>query len=251
MRIRTLVVLAAAIFFWLVVAPSAFAVPLIFNGGFEAGFAFWTIVDQAGGSGSWFIDDADGFTPLSGMPTVGPASGLAYAVTDQTGPGAHVLLQGFTIAPGTTSALLTFKMFANDWDAGPIVDPSGLDYTSGGTFAPNQHARVDILTGAAAPFDTGPGVLLNFYVGVDPGADPNPYTAYAFDLITLGLGPGAYQLRFGEVDNQFFFNLGVDDVGIEAVVGVAEPAFLILLVSGIGAALVRGRHRCKMAPTVA
>jgi hypothetical protein len=47
------------------------AVELITNGTFETGtFAGWTLTDLAGSNGSWFIDDADGFTPLSGTATV-------------------------------------------------------------------------------------------------------------------------------------------------------------------------------------
>ncbi|HXG25089.1 MAG TPA: hypothetical protein VNJ09_11080 [Chthonomonadales bacterium] len=142
----------------------AYAQELITNGDFETGtLAGWIVTDLAGGSGTWAIDDADGLTPISGNATVGPAAGLLYAVSDQEGLGTHALEQAFTVPAGALSVILSFDMFVNDWSGvGPIVDPSGLDHNSGGTGAANQHARVDIMTAGAAPFDTGAGVLATF-----------------------------------------------------------------------------------------
>jgi len=114
-------------------------------------------------------------------------------------------------------------MFANSY-GGKFVNPIGLDFTDGA----NQHARVDILTAGSSPFDTGAGVLLNLYLGTDAGANPHAYTNYAFDITsTVGAG-GTFQLRFAEVDNQSFFNLGVDDVSITtAPSAVPEPSALL------------------------
>ena len=196
--------------------PGKAGTELITNGGFETGdFSGWSVADL--GSGSWFASSST-LTPLSLFPTAGSASGGFYAVTDQTGPGTHVLLQDFTIpGPGTTT--LRFDMFANDQDGGPIIDPIGLDHS----FGPNQHARVDILSASAGPFDTGAGVLSPLYIGVDSQLNnPNPYTHYVFDLTgAVGMG-GTYTLRFGEVDNQGFLHLGVDNVSIDFV-PVPEP----------------------------
>jgi hypothetical protein len=111
---------------------TARAVQLITNGGFETGdFTGWNVSIQPGSGslpGSFFIDDADGFTPVSGQPTVGPASGSFYAVTDQDNPGAYALKQTFTVPGAASSVILSYDMFVNDWSgAGPIVNPSGLD----------------------------------------------------------------------------------------------------------------------------
>ena len=83
---------------------SAAPVELITNGGFETGnFTGWTATSQTGSLGALFIDNADGLTPDSGHPTVGSATGLFYAVTDQLGGGAYSLEQSFTVALGTTT----------------------------------------------------------------------------------------------------------------------------------------------------
>jgi hypothetical protein len=223
---------------------SASATQLITNGGFETGtFAGWTVTEQAGGSGSFFIDGAAAvLAPLSGSPTAGPAAGSFYAVSDQVGPSANVLTQTFVVPGAASSVILSFDMFVNDSDNGPFIDPSALDYTSGGTWNPNQHARVDILSAISTPFDTGAGVLTNLYTGVDPQhQNPNPYTQYALDITALVGAGGTFQIRFAEVDNSGNLNQGVDNVSI-IFTAVPEPSTALLMGLGLaGLAGVRQR----------
>jgi hypothetical protein len=134
-------------------------------------------------------------------------------------------------------------MFANDWDSGPIFGGQGLNHVG----VPNQFGRVDILTSGASAFDTGAGVLANYFTGVDAGADPNAFKHYTFDITSL-VGPGGtFQLRFAETDNQSYFNLGVDNVSVVANT-VPEPVSLVLLgtgLLGIGARRLRRKKAAK------
>lgn len=219
---------------------SAGAVELLTNGNFEAGsFAGWTVTDLAGGSGTWFIDTPGTTTPLSGATTSGAgggAHGSFYAVTDQTGPGTHILRQSFTTTAGG-KVMLEFDMFVNDYDSGPIVNGAGLTHTAGA----NQHGRVDILTAGAGAFDTGGTVLANYYLGVDAGVDPHGFTHYSFDITGIVGGGGTFQIRFAEVDNQLFLNMGVDNVTIDQ--DIPEPASLALIGLGLAAAGLSRRRR--------
>jgi hypothetical protein len=217
----------------------ACAIELLVNGDFETGtLAGWAVTDQAGGSGSWFANPTAAAAPLSGLATLGgPPNATTIALSDQSGPGAHALEQVFVVPAGATSVTLSFDMFVNDWDGGPFVDPAGLDYTA----VPNQHGRVDILAFGSPSLGPPVGVLANFYLGVDPGADPNPFVPYVFDITALVAGGGPFVLRFAEVDNQLFFNMGVDNVSIDYV---PEPGTFMLAGLGlVGLCWVARRRR--------
>lgn len=234
----------------LVSAVPAAAQELLTNGNFESGLTGWTIDNEVGGAGNFFLAAPGATGPLSLNPTAAnPSGGTQYLLSDQTGPGAHALRQTFTV-PGPGSVLLQFQMFVNDWSSsGGIIGAQGLDFTGN----PNQHARVDILTSAATAFDTGGGVLQNLYAGVDPNAtNPNPYKSYFFDITpTVGAG-GTFQIRFAEADNQLYLNQGVDNVSILFIpsVPMVTPWMLILLAGAIlflGARLITTRGRMHFA----
>jgi hypothetical protein len=172
------------------------------------------------------------------------------------------LIQDFTVpALGPLDVVtLSFQMFVNDQSGlGPIVDPTGLDHTTGGTFNDNQHARVDLLKGGAGDFSTAPtDVLGNFYLGVDlPRAfDPNdnlipfPYTSYSFNITSLVSGGGTFRLRFAEVGNLSALNVGVDNVSVQLTQTVIpEPSTLALLLVGaaVGAGLVKAKGKRQKA----
>jgi hypothetical protein len=210
------------------------AAQLIVNGGFETGtFAGWTVVDQPGGSGSWFIQTGT-LSPTSGFTVPPPPQGTFAAMTDQGSPGSHVLFQDFVVPLGVGNASLSFQRFIGN-RAGDFSSPNTLDF---GT-SPNQQARVDIITTTANPFSVAAGDVLANVFQTQPG-DPlvSGYTLQNTDLTAL---LAAHQgetlrLRFAEVDNELFFQFGVDAVSLgvtpSQVSGVPEPASLTLV--GIG-----------------
>lgn len=215
---RLRIVAAAAL--GLLAAPSQAAF-LITNGGFESNLTGWTVVDQAQGSGSWYSQTGTA-SPLNGFAVPAPPQGTRAAMTDQFGPGSHVLYQDFVVPVGVTSATLSFQRFIQNF-GGLFANGSNLDYN---TF-PNQQARVDIVLATANPFSVAAGDVLQNVFQTNPG-DPltSGYTTVTANLTPLlaSRGGQTLRLRFAEVDNQGNFNFGVDTVSLEAVTASPVPA---------------------------
>jgi len=204
---------------------------LITNGSFGTGdLTGWTETDETGGSGSWFV--LSGTTePVSGLTTVGPDGTTNYASSDQTGPGAHALIQSFTVPLGTTSVDLSWDMFINDLDG---TFCTGLDYT-----VPEvECGTVAILAAGSNPLTTTTGVVDSIFTGT-AGATAGPNGWVGYNAVITNLTPGTtYELQFAEADNQSFFDMGIDNVSLVATGNVPEPATSGLMLLGVGLLLV-------------
>jgi hypothetical protein len=238
----------------LIIANHAHAGQLLINGGFETGdFTGWKLANQQSttgydpavpAAGTFAVQDNSGTTPLSGLSGLGSAGGSFYALADMTAPGARVLFQSFTVPVGAASVTLSFDMYNYDWSgAGPVG--ASFDWTGDPATNPNQHVRVDLLTAGAAAFDTGPEVIKNFYDSVDPITATPAFTSYSFDLTSVVVPGATYQLRFGESDNQFVLNLGVDNVSISSgdAIAVPEPASWLAALEGVSLVLFAALRR--------
>jgi PEP-CTERM motif len=216
---------------------SASAAPLLTNGSFESGLTGWTVVDQAGGSGSWFSQTGTS-SPLNSFTVPAPPAGTFAAMTDQTGMGSHVLYQDFLVPTGVTAADLSFDYFIGN-QAGAFFTPNTLDYG----VDQNQQSRVDIITTTADPFSVAAADVL--FALLAPSANTLAYQTSATNLTAfLQAHQGeTLRLRFAEVDNQNFFNMGIDAVDLNVVTPseIPEPATLVLF--GSGAILVLRRVR--------
>jgi len=223
---------AGALVLALAAAEGAGAVPLITNGGFEAGFVGWTRADAVGSDGTFFLQSGTA-SPLNADPVPAPPGGTTAAMTDAQGPGSHVLYQNFVVPASLGSAVLTFDLFIGN-RAGAFFTPSpaSLDFS---TPLLNQQARVDILRVGTGPFSVSSSDVLLPLFQTNPG-DPliSGYTAHSTDLTTLLTANAGQtlQLRFAETDNLFTFQLGVDNVNLD-IQTVPEPSTWVLLSTGL------------------
>jgi hypothetical protein len=224
MGMRKLAVAFAALVGASALAAGAHAANLLVNGDFETGdFTGWTETDQAFGSGSWFIAGNGTGSPLNGFPTPSsPTGGTWNAQTDQGSPGSHTLSQTFHYSGGFL--LLSFDAFAFDAaNAAPVG--YGTDFNGDA----NQHVQIDLTPANAS----GP---LVFY-----GTFSDHWETYLINLTPLMSGAGDYTLAFTEVDNQLFYNVGLDNISVAG--GAPEPAAWALMLGGFGLAGAALRRR--------
>ncbi len=203
----TVSTLAAAVLS-LAATSSVHAIPVIANGGFEAGLTSWTRVDQLGSEGTFFSESGTS-SPVNGDPVPAPPEGTKAAMTDAEGPGSHVLYQDFVAT--ADAAALRFALFIGN-RAGLFVTPApaSLDFS---TPALNQQARVDILKNTADPFSVAASdVLLNLYQTKDGDPLISGYNTITTDISALLAAHAGetLRLRFAETDNVLTFQLGVD-----------------------------------------
>jgi hypothetical protein len=189
--------------------PAVSTAATVVNGGFETGnFAGWTVVNQPGGSGDWFVYTGT-TSPLSGFTIAPPPEGTFAAVTDQGGPGSHVLYQDVALEAGFAHTL-SFELYYEN-RAGVFASPATLDFSGGA----NQQYRVDVLRPSAPATSVAPGDVLATIFQTNPG---DPFSL-APTPITFDLTPFAgttVRIRFAEVDNQLFFQASVDGVAISS-----------------------------------
>lgn len=235
MRCITFTLLTAAC------AHTAAAQELIVNGGFESSFAGWTTADQVGSDGSFTLQTGSA-SPVNAFPVPLPPGGLTAAMTDQQAGGSHILYQDIVIPSGITAASLAFSLYLNN-GAGTYFTPSFLDWAATsptGSQVLNQQARIDFISPTANPFSTAPAdVLLNLFQTSTSTPATLGYTTMTTD-VTAFLQARAGQtvrLRFAEVDNVNFFNMGVDNVSLT----IPSPTAAGLL--GTGALLLTRRRR--------
>jgi hypothetical protein len=222
---------------------------LISDGGFEGDnmYSYWSPNANPVLGSPYITAWAGTSAPNSGLTTAGPATGTYYAIMDQ-GAGsvsASVLSQTVTVPKIFTTVNLSFDMFADNHGTSVILgnglNPGAVDAELN-PLAPNQHARVDLLTTAAFnadPYTTN--VIRNFYLSADAGPTPNAYTHYSFDISPNVFSNQSYVLRFANVQNQGSLVVGMDNVSIYAY-RVPPPAASIskLIVSGDAAPTVAG-----------
>ncbi len=233
--------------------PSAAADNLLLNPSFETNggagsttIADWTLFnDNAGSEGSFFAQSGS-LSPSNGFDVPPPTDGLFAAMSDQGGPGLHIIYQDVALPPGTATVTCDYYVASDATFAVP--DPETLDPN----VTPNQHVRIDIMDPSAPVDDVGAGVLQNILLTRpgDPGDPNNPMPGYTTLTATIE-GGRTIRLRFAEVDNQFFFRFGVDNCSVSSLGAAAVPVLgvpgllvmVVLLMATAWIALQRRRLR--------
>jgi hypothetical protein len=183
----------------------------VVNGSFERNggvgsnaFAAWTVVDRPEESGSWFVQ-AGAASPLNGFIAFTPPAGQFAAMTDQGGPGTHILYQDVRVPRGQSTLSFRVSLFNHP---GVYFAPNTLRIDR----VPNQQFRMDIMAPLARVDGLGQGVLQRVF-RTEPGDPP----LQGYRTITTSLTPFAgrsVRLRFTEVDNLGNFQVGIDQVRI-------------------------------------
>lgn len=195
---------------------------LLVNGSFESGLEGWMTDDircaNCGANNTW-LSQSGGFSPLRQVTVARPSDGSFAAMTDQEGAGRHILYQDFQV-PDQGGSLSCDVYVLNQAEAYSVPASGSLDPA----INPNQHFRVDLMDPGAPVDDVGSGVLRNLFLTRprDPleivrlPGDP-PERIYTTLVTNLHDFRGQkVRLRFAEVDNQFFFNVGVDNCLVAA-----------------------------------
>ncbi|HET6578922.1 MAG TPA: hypothetical protein VFG66_11390 [Gemmatimonadales bacterium] len=185
---------------------------LLTNGSFERNggeatneFTGWTEVDLSNSSGSWLVQTG-GNSPLNLTPVGRPTDGAFAAMTDQFGPGAHILYQDVQL-PAHGPVALGFDLAIQNF-AGEFVTPATFSFDE----IANQQFRMDVMDPNAPVDDLGSGVLLPVYR--TEAGDPAT-SGYRTIVVSLRQFAGrVVRLRFAEVDNISNFLVGIDRVTV-------------------------------------
>ncbi len=209
----------------------------IVNGGFETGFLGWTTANMSGSDGA-FVSQSGTASPLNGSLVPAAPQGTHAAMTDSAAGGSHVLYQDFIVPAVVGATSLRFSLFLNNANDS-YFNPASLDWAMTnqiGGLTLNQQARVDIITTGADVFSVGPAdVLANLFATTTTTPLVTGYNAFDIDVTAL-LQVHAGQtlrLRFAEVDNVNFFNLGVDDVSFRTIPAPASGIVASLAAVGL------------------
>lgn len=208
----------AAVAALLCALPATASAAVVTNGGFETGnFTGWTVQDEPGSAGSWFVYKGTK-APLSGNTIPAPPQGTFAAITDQTFPSSSFLSQNVTLAAGERHVLSAYVYYHS---YAPIENPASLDYVGlagggpggPGGAPPNQQYRIDVMKPSAAINSVASSdILLNVFATKTGDSETMAPT-----VLTADLTPFAGQtvrLRFAMADNESFLNAGTDAVAV-------------------------------------
>jgi Ca2+-binding RTX toxin-like protein len=206
----------ALLFVAILLSPARAGAATLANGDFEAGnLSGWQVQNsnQGGPGDGWFAYSGTA-SPIFGAPIPAPPQGSFGAITDQEGPGRHLLYQDVVLEAGQLHTLTLYAYYSS---GGPIASPESLDPSGGeNPGGENQQYRIDVMNPSAPLDSVSPSDILQTVFRTNTGAP----TSVSPMLMSSDLTPFAGQtvrLRFAEVDNQGNFWAGADAVSISSI----------------------------------
>jgi hypothetical protein len=185
----------------------AHAASVVTNGGFETGnFTGWTVYNQPGGSGNWYVYSGT-TSPVSSFTIPAPPEGKYAATSDQGGQGSHILYQNIDIPAGLTCTLSMYIYYENR--NGSFYSPPTLDFTA----SPNQQYRIDLMTTGSPITSVAPADVLQTIFATTPSSPLIMAPTFSSTNVSA-YGGTTIRLRFAEVDDQFFFQGNTDAVSL-------------------------------------
>ncbi|HET7399361.1 MAG TPA: hypothetical protein VFJ94_12655 [Intrasporangium sp.] len=176
------------------------------NGGFETGTLTGWRTDELGIPGDGWSAASGTTSPVAGFPVPGPPRGTWQAVVDQLGPGSHVLYQDIKVDEDDTGlSLILWYTNGN----GAFFTPRSLSPQ----VLPNQQLRVDLMRPQAPIRSMAPGDILATIFRTRVG-DPASIPPRVLRQDLSRFEDRTVRLRIAEVDNQLFFQAGVDAVRV-------------------------------------
>lgn len=180
--------------------------PRLRNGGFESGtLAGWRTAELGITGDGWSVATGT-VSPVSSFPIPAPPQGRWQAVTDQTGPGSHILYRDIVVKDDDLG--LRMKLWYQNL-ANVFFTPRTLDPFS----RPNQQLRVDLIRPHAPVRSMEADDVLATIFRTRVG-DPSQMGPRVLRRDLSRYEGRTVRLRIAEVDNQFFFQAGVDAVRV-------------------------------------
>jgi hypothetical protein len=192
-------------------APISASAAIVSNGDFETGtLSGWQVYNSTPPTGNWFVYSGTS-SPENGTPVIAPPQGRYAAITDQGGPGLHILYQDVTLPASGSQDLLSVIVYYES--NAPLTSRSTLDPNVMGA---NQQYRIDVMR-PEARIDSmaGHDILATAFQtsGFDPLVlSPTPKTIF----VPIAFAGRSVRLRFAEVDNSGSLNAGADVVEVRS-----------------------------------
>ena len=196
---------------------SAQVAPVLRNGGFESGTLEQWLTSERGEPGDGWSAATGTVSPVSQFPIPAPPRGSWQAVVDQTDRGSHVLYRDIDVT-GELGLVLTL-WYRNR--AARFITPRTL----GPFVRPNQQLRIDLIRPTAPVRSMADEDILASLFRTRVGA-PRRIAPRVLRRDLSRFAGRTVRLRIAEVDNQGFFQAGVDAVrlvDVSAAVGASSP----------------------------